>query len=106
MRDAVVLLQVLPGCLLLHFAAADLQEGQGDIDAARQVYQDLLPSLNPEEPPTMPSPEVIDHAASPCHVCHCASASMQGFWRQLIGLTIKAAAGCSVGPDSTSNASL
>lgn len=50
--------QVLPGCLLLHFAAADLQEGQGDIDAARHVYQDLLPSLNPEEPPTMPPPQM------------------------------------------------
>lgn len=53
-----LLLQVLPGCLLLHFAAADLQEGQGDIEAARQVYQELLPSLSPDEPLATPPPQV------------------------------------------------
>ena len=51
-------MQVLPGCLLLHFAAADLQEGEGDVDAARQVYQDLLPSLVPDETPPTPAPQV------------------------------------------------
>ncbi|KAL3133211.1 hypothetical protein ABBQ38_007099 [Trebouxia sp. C0009 RCD-2024] len=50
--------QVLPGCLLLHFAAADLQESQGDVEAARQVYQDLLPFLNPDESPATPAPQM------------------------------------------------
>ena len=52
------LLQVLPGCLLLHFAAADLQEAEGNIEAARQVYHELLPSLNPDEPVAAPPPQV------------------------------------------------
>lgn len=56
------LLQVLPSCLLLHFAAADLQEAGGDMDAARQVYQELLPSLAPDEPPATPPPQVSLHA--------------------------------------------
>lgn len=57
-RHGTAALQVLPGCLLLHFAAADLQESQGDLEAARQVYQDLLPSLNPDEPLATPPPQV------------------------------------------------
>lgn len=71
-------MQVLPGCLLLHFAAADLQEAGGDVDAARQVYQDLLPSLVPDETPATPAPQVPLH---PCCVLpfaqfarHCAKA--------------------------------
>lgn len=52
------LLQVLPGCLLLHFAAADLQEGEGNIEAARQVYQELLPYLNPDGPLAAPPTQV------------------------------------------------
>ncbi|DBB09204.1 TPA: hypothetical protein ACH3X3_007796 [Trebouxia sp. C0006] len=50
--------QALPSCLLLHFAAADLQEAGGDIDAARHVYLELLPSLVPDEPPTTPPPQM------------------------------------------------
>ncbi|DBA97394.1 hypothetical protein WJX77_004704 [Trebouxia sp. C0004] len=50
--------QVLPSCLLLHFAAADLQEAGGDIDASRQVYQELLPSLVPDEPHATPPPQM------------------------------------------------
>lgn len=73
----MVVVQVLPGCLLLHFAAADLQEGQGDIDAARHVYQDLLPSLNPEEPPTMPPPQVTNPSALSYQDVACASSCRQ-----------------------------
>lgn len=79
--DAV---QVLPGCLLLHFAAADLQESQGDVEAARQVYQDLLPSLNPDEPPATPAPQVpsvkpfgVPFSCSFLPRCHCAAFQLQ-----------------------------
>lgn len=56
------LLQVLPTCLLLHFAAADIEEAQGNITAAQQVYQGLLPSLAPTEPQASPPPQVLHSA--------------------------------------------
>lgn len=64
-------MQVLPTCLLLHFAAADLEEAQGNLQAAHQVYQGLLPSLTP--PDSAPPPQVPLLALHCCmhmwHVC-------------------------------------
>lgn len=54
-----LLLQVLPTCLLLHFAAADIEEAQGNITAAQQVYHGLLPSLAPTEPQALSPPQVL-----------------------------------------------
>ncbi|EIE19849.1 Suf-domain-containing protein, partial [Coccomyxa subellipsoidea C-169] len=51
--------KALFSCLLLHFAAADLEESRGSTEAARRVYEDLVAGLVPKEdaPP--------DQAASP-----------------------------------------
>ena len=32
----------MPGCLLLHFAAADLNEVGGDVAGARQIFEELI----------------------------------------------------------------
>ncbi len=40
-------LQRLPSCLLLHCAAADLEEQQGRLPAARAVYEDLVHGRTP-----------------------------------------------------------
>ncbi len=45
-------MQALPSCLLLHFAAADLEELRGGTDAARRVYEDLVAGLVPKEEAT------------------------------------------------------
>lgn len=62
--------QVLPTCLLLHFAAADIEEAQGNIEAAQQVFQGLLPSLAPagSQAPAPPqlSPELATCAWVEC----------------------------------------
>lgn len=41
--------QALRGCLLLHFAAADLQDVLGNTEAARKVYEGLVARLVPKE---------------------------------------------------------
>ena len=38
-------LQALRGCLLLHFAAADLEDARGSADGARRVYEGLVAGL-------------------------------------------------------------
>lgn len=43
-------LQMLPSCLMLHFAAADMEEGRGNLDAAKQIYEDLAVPLAPDTP--------------------------------------------------------
>ena len=66
-------MQVLPTCLLLHFAAADIEEAQGNIAAAQQVYQGLLPSLAPADPQAPPPPQVcaLPEQAKVLHsTCH------------------------------------
>ena len=40
--------QALPGCTLLHFAAADLQEANGDVSAAEAVYAQLAGGIMAE----------------------------------------------------------
>ena len=67
------MVQVLPTCLLLHFAAADIEEAQGNIAAAQQVYQGLLPSLAPADPQAPPPPQVCalpNPATTPLLLCH------------------------------------
>ncbi|CAL8466443.1 g5979 [Coccomyxa elongata] len=44
--------KALPSCLLLHFAAADLEDSRGGTDAARRVYEDLVAGLVPKEEAT------------------------------------------------------
>ena len=41
--------QALFSCLLLHFAAADLEESRGSPEASRRVYEDLVAGLVPKE---------------------------------------------------------
>ena len=41
-------LQALPACTLLHFAAADLKEAEGNIAEAGAVYSSLTAQLLPE----------------------------------------------------------
>ena len=42
-------MQALPSCLLLHFAAADLEESRGNTEASRQIYKDLVQPTLPKE---------------------------------------------------------
>ena len=35
---------------MLHFAAADMEEGRGNLEAAKQVYEDLAANLAPDTP--------------------------------------------------------
>jgi cleavage stimulation factor subunit 3 len=42
--------QALPSCLLLHFAAADLEESRGNVEGARKIYEELVAGLLPAEP--------------------------------------------------------
>ncbi len=32
----------LPDCLVLHFAAAELEESRGEIDASRSIFEELV----------------------------------------------------------------
>lgn len=32
----------LPDCLMLHFAAAELEESRGEVDAARSIFEELV----------------------------------------------------------------
>ena len=41
---------MLPSCLMLHFAAADMEEGRGNLEAAKQIYEDLAAPLAPDAP--------------------------------------------------------
>ena len=41
--------QALPSCLLVHFAAADLEESRGNTEASRQIYEDLVQPTLPKE---------------------------------------------------------
>lgn len=41
----------LPGCALLHFVAADLEEGGGNAEGAKAVYEGLARALEGEVPP-------------------------------------------------------
>ncbi|KAK9838494.1 hypothetical protein WJX81_002771 [Elliptochloris bilobata] len=58
--------QTLPSCLMLHFAAAELEEERGDADAVRAVFEGLVAGLvapadaaAPEPPPALQlSPEL------------------------------------------------
>ena len=61
---------MLPACLMLHFAAADMEEGRGNQEAAKQVYEDLAAPLGPDTPEaeasqaTCSKPLPLIHAAS------------------------------------------
>ena len=50
---AALPLQALRGCLLLHFAAADLEDARGAAEGARKVYEELVAGLvaRPEAAP-------------------------------------------------------
>lgn len=73
--------QALFSCLLVHFAAADLEESRGSTEAARRVYEDLVAGLVPKEdaPP--------DQAASPqVRACAALMSSVCVIWCVLHGL--------------------
>jgi hypothetical protein len=64
--------QALFSCLLLHFAAADLEESRGSAEAARRVYEDLVAGLVPKEesaPDEAANPQVRACAALMCEYC-------------------------------------
>ena len=61
--------QALPSCLLVHFAAADLEESRGNTEASRQIYEDLVQPTLAKEDVTAPEDARAQSRPEVCHKC-------------------------------------
>ena len=61
--------QALPSCLLVHFAAADLEESRGNTEASRQIYEDLVQPTLPKEDVTAPEDARAQSRPEVCQKC-------------------------------------
>lgn len=61
--DCMHAVQILPDCVLLHFACADLEEQRGEVQAASEVYERLALRMLPPEQTTPDSKSQVRRTA-------------------------------------------